>query len=174
MLAELHLSQLKEKCRSSCRKNLLQRRIIFLGSKICILYLAISQFLHPFISSIKLIKFYFLDNAKSKLDSELGPSCDPSKIKLHQDNPGQSENGLTMDEVRNLVGQPSDLKYVDVDKQSFYCLDGRVNKEILGTPGGDAGEFILALETYARLTGNRDLDDDSIVSYRVCDLKFKG
>mmetsp|Transcript_204 Transcript_204/g.180 ORF Transcript_204/g.180 Transcript_204/m.180 type:complete len:93 (-) Transcript_204:1054-1332(-) len=28
------------------------------------------------------------DNAKSKLDSELGPSCDPSKIKLHQDNPG--------------------------------------------------------------------------------------
>jgi len=32
-----------------------------------------------------------------------------------------------------------------VDEQYFSCLDGRITDPILGTPGGDAGEFILGL-----------------------------
>ena len=31
-------------------------------------------------------------------------------------------------------------------------MDGRENSAILGTPGGDAGEFILALYIYEGLT----------------------
>jgi hypothetical protein len=28
----------------------------------------------------------------------------------------------------------------------FYCMDDRVEKAVLATPGGDVGEFILALD----------------------------
>ena len=40
--------------------------------------------------------------------------------------------GASFDAVRNLIGHPSDLEYTDVLKSSFHCLDGRVNKAVLG------------------------------------------
>jgi len=48
-------------------------------------------------------------------------------------------------------------------KQLFSCLDGRSNTPIIGTPGGDAGEFILALMVYEDLLGGgRKLSQDIV------------
>jgi len=80
-----------------------------------------------------------------------GPLCDPSKFKFNQDRQGQ---GATFDEVRNLVGYPTELQYANVDKQYFSCLDGRIKEPMLGTPGGDAGEFILGLAMYKEVLGS--------------------
>lgn len=37
-----------------------------------------------------------------------------------------------MEETKNLLGHPADLKEVSIDETPFYCLDGRINKEVLG------------------------------------------
>ena len=46
------------------------------------------------------------------------------------------------------MGYPADLKFVYVPDQMFKTLDGRISGPMLGTPGGDAGEFLLALIVY--------------------------
>jgi len=51
------------------------------------------------------------------------------------------------------VGHPKELSYVNVADQYFSCLDGRVDKSVLGVPGGDSGEFILALHVYENYLG---------------------
>lgn len=56
-----------------------------------------------------------------------------------------------MEQVRQLIGDLQLLEYTDPRKTSFSCMDGRIQKEGLSTPGGDAGEFILALHVYEGL-----------------------
>jgi hypothetical protein len=89
-----------------------------------------------------------------------GPFCDPSKLKIRGEKGGI---GASYDDVRNLVGNIEELNYVKVPEASFSCLDGRFNDPILGTPGGDAGEFILALSVYEDLLGGgRKLTQNSV------------
>lgn len=57
-----------------------------------------------------------------------------------------------------MIGSLSDIIFVDPVKYHFSCLDGRIKDPILGTPGGDAGEFILALHVYETLTPSRKLN----------------
>lgn len=87
--------------------------------------------------------------------------CDPSQLKIHQDKPGE---GLSFDTVRKLIGSPGDLTYVNVGETGFHCIDGRISEAALGTPGGDAGEFILALHIYEDMLGNfnRQLTQDAV------------
>ena len=59
----------------------------------------------------------------------MGPKCDPSKFKLNQDRTGK---GAGFDQVRNLIGYPTELTYVNVEKQYFSCLDGRIPAPVLG------------------------------------------
>ena len=91
--------------------------------------------------------------------------CDPSKLTIHVERQGQ---GGSLDDIKNIIGNFNDLTYVDVQNTSFKCLDGRNSKSVLGTPGGDAGEFILALSAYeAFLVKSQTLgqeDIDSILS----------
>ena len=85
-------------------------------------------------------------------------------MKLHQDRTG---DGASFDEVRNLIGHPSELSYVNVAEQHFECLDGRIRKGVLGTPGGDAGEFILALFIYENMDnigGGQKLTQEKVTS----------
>ena len=58
--------------------------------------------------------------------------------------------------MRSLIGDITQLEFVDPTKTSFHCMDGRESNEILATPGGDFGEFLLALYIYEGLT--RPLD----------------
>ncbi|MFO7564204.1 MAG: hypothetical protein R6X02_16275 [Enhygromyxa sp.] len=45
------------------------------------------------------------------------------------------------------VGDPRSLHWVDLDaeKLELSCVDGRSQDEVIGTPGGDAGELLLLL-----------------------------
>ena len=89
-----------------------------------------------------------------------GPFCDPSKLKIRGEKGGI---GASYDNIRNLVGNIEELNYVKVTEASFSCLDGRFNDPVLGTPGGDTGEFILALSVYEDLLqGGRKLSQDSV------------
>jgi hypothetical protein len=84
-------------------------------------------------------------------------------MKLIQDKAG---NGSTFEQIRQLIGHPGELKYVNVEDTHFECLDGRNQKGILATPGGDAGEFILALHIYDDLLGgNRKLTQEAVDTY---------
>ena len=89
-----------------------------------------------------------------------GPFCDPSKLKIRGEKGGI---GAAYDDIRNLVGNIEELSYVKVTEASFSCLDGRFNNPVLGTPGGDSGEFILALSVYEDLLqGGRKLTQNSV------------
>lgn len=96
-------------------------------------------------------------------------NCDPSQMKIHQDKPGE---GSTFDAVRKIIGSPSDLTYVNVAESHFSCIDGRINDGVLGTPGGDAGEFILALHIYEDMLGfNRQLNQEAVDRFFTSYLK---
>eukprot|EP00744_Colponema_vietnamica_P002558 GILI01003993.1.p1 GENE.GILI01003993.1~~GILI01003993.1.p1 ORF type:complete len:399 (+),score=140.95 GILI01003993.1:160-1356(+) len=98
------------------------------------------------------------------------PACEPSKLKIHQDRAGQ---GMGIMDVRNLIGRPAELQHVNVDEQYFSCMDGRANKPVFATPGGDLGEFVLALSVYEDLLGgNRKLDQAAVDTYFTEYLKF--
>ncbi len=74
--------------------------------------------------------------------------CDPSKLTIQNELKGK---GASLNSIRNLIGDASSLTYVPIEKSSFKCLDGRYNKPVLSTTGGDAGEFILALNIFEDL-----------------------
>lgn len=102
------------------------------------------------------------EDKKDETDS-IGPACDPSKIKILEDRSGE---GAAFDQVRNLVGHPTELDYTDVLRTPFYCLDGRINKPVLSALGGDMGEFILAMAIYHELVSpNKELDQDTVDHY---------
>jgi len=91
---------------------------------------------------------------------KFGPICDPSKLKIRGEKGGV---GASYDDIRILVGNIEELNYVKVKEAPFSCLDGRFNNPILGTPGGDAGEFILSLSVYEDLLGGgRKLSQGSV------------
>lgn len=53
-------------------------------------------------------------------------------------------------------------KFVPIEKQTFYCKDSRGDYENFGAPGGDFGEFLLALDCFKK-TGKRN----SEISFNV-------
>lgn len=64
-------------------------------------------------------------------------------------------------EISNHFG-PSPHKFVPIEKQTFYCKDSRGDEENFGAPGGDFGEFLLALECFKRSNPSEDLNVDEI------------
>ena len=100
-------------------------------------------------------------NTKDPLNQvNSGPKCDPSKLRIHQEKKG---HGATFDEIRSLIGNIEELNYIVVPEISFKCLDGRYRNGIVGTPGGDSGEFILALIVYEdMLGGGKKLTQDNV------------
>ena len=53
--------------------------------------------------------------------------------------------GFSKDELAKFIGNPRELTFVNIATTPFSCLDDRYTQSVLSTPGGDAGEFILAL-----------------------------
>jgi len=101
---------------------------------------------------------------------ESGPKCDPSKLKIKAEKKGI---GASYDNVKSLLGNIEELNYVLITETSFKCLDGRNNNPVLGTPGGDSGEFIIALSVYEDLIGGgRKLNQDSVDTFFVQYLKW--
>jgi len=98
-------------------------------------------------------------------------TCDISKVKIRQDHSGQS--GLTLMDVGAIYGglalskeQRAMVTIGSVATTSLQCLDDRVTEPSIGTPGGDLGEFILALGSYL---AERDASGEAVPTQEVVD-----
>merc|ERR1719408_841490 len=98
-------------------------------------------------------------------------TCDISKVKIRQDHNGQS--GLTLMDVGAIYGglalskaQREMVTLGSVAMTSLQCLDDRVTEPSIGTPGGDLGEFILALSSYL---AERDASGEAMPTQEVVD-----
>merc|ERR1711968_65167 len=65
------------------------------------------------------------------------------------------EAGVTNRAVEDKIGAPSALTWGHVSKSSFGCMDGRWQMNSMYTPGSDIGEFILAVNAYEKMTGEK-------------------
>ena len=90
------------------------------------------------------------DCSTNQAESQQKSACNPSNMKIFRDKTG---NGLNFKKTRKLIGNIKDYSWTKVSKASFTCVDGRVASEQLSTPGGDAGEFLLAMHTYTNYFG---------------------
>lgn len=70
---------------------------------------------------------------------------------------------LTPERIREHVGDPSQVRWVRMaalllnGKRS--CVDGRDEQGVIGTPGGDMGELVLALSAVEAITGKPIADE---------------
>lgn len=74
--------------------------------------------------------------------------CNPAKISIMSDH---GTVGPTPEVVRKLYGQPRDIAMVEVPGRMLACMDDRVTEPNLMTPGGDLGEFLLAVHILSTL-----------------------
>lgn len=80
--------------------------------------------------------------------------CRVSKVSVHQDH--QSNSGLKLSDVTSFYADDAMVKSVQLSRVrttavsavSFMCMDDRVSEPSLATPGGDLGEFILAIASH--------------------------
>lgn len=74
---------------------------------------------------------------------------------------------LTLDQVREHLGDPLSTRWLKLSALLVHgrlsCVDGRDATGVLGTPGGDAGEFVLALAALEHVTA-RPLDTATIAA----------
>jgi rhodanese-related sulfurtransferase len=64
---------------------------------------------------------------------------------------------LTRAQIEAHIGDPHTVRWVKMGAHLLHgkasCVDGRDDRAVIGTPGGDAGEFLLALASVERVTG---------------------
>ena len=64
---------------------------------------------------------------------------------------------LTRAQIEAHIGDPHSVRWVKMAALLLHgktsCVDGRDEHGVIGTPGGDAGEFLLALTSIERATG---------------------
>jgi hypothetical protein len=72
---------------------------------------------------------------------------------------------LTAQQIRDHVGDPGSVRWVKLAAFLLHgkrsCVDGRDDKGVIGTPGGDAGELMLALAAAETVRG-RPFDDAEV------------
>jgi rhodanese-related sulfurtransferase len=76
-----------------------------------------------------------------------------------------SKGKLAKADIEAHVGDARSLRWMKVAallvSGRLSCVDGRDDSGVMGTPGGDAGEFLLALAALERVTG-RAVDDSTM------------
>lgn len=80
--------------------------------------------------------------------------CRVNKVSLVTDQ-GQSpeiKDAFDPTVILNHFGKPQDLEWAHVSQHFFSDIDGRTEEKILATPGGDLGEFLLALSVFEDLS----------------------
>ncbi|MDP2342601.1 MAG: rhodanese-like domain-containing protein [Deltaproteobacteria bacterium] len=64
---------------------------------------------------------------------------------------------LTAEDIRHHIGDPFSVRHMKFAAMLLHgrlsCVDGRDDSGVVGTPGGDGGEFLLALAALERVTG---------------------
>ncbi|MCB9677983.1 MAG: rhodanese-like domain-containing protein [Alphaproteobacteria bacterium] len=72
---------------------------------------------------------------------------------------------LTLEEIQAHVGEPTSVRWIKLAAVLLHarcaCVDGRDDTGVIGTPGGDAGELVLALDALEHHIG-RSLGDAEV------------
>ena len=72
---------------------------------------------------------------------------------------------LTVERVRQHIGDPRAVLWIKLSSMIAHgrlsCIDGRDERGIIGSPGGDSGKFLLTLAAIEQSTG-RQLDEEEI------------
>jgi rhodanese-related sulfurtransferase len=80
---------------------------------------------------------------------------------------GKGGPKMTLEEVEMHLGDPLSVRWVKLAALVLHahlsCIDGRDERGIIGTPGGDAGQFLLALAAIEAALG-RPLDGGVVVA----------
>eukprot|EP00696_Hemimastix_kukwesjijk_P006625 gnl/Hemi2/1836_TR644_c0_g1_i1.p1 gnl/Hemi2/1836_TR644_c0_g1~~gnl/Hemi2/1836_TR644_c0_g1_i1.p1 ORF type:complete len:412 (+),score=121.59 gnl/Hemi2/1836_TR644_c0_g1_i1:84-1319(+) len=100
------------------------------------------------------------------------PYCLVEKCVVRKD-PRSAPSTLQDKDILALMGDPARLHWAVSRTASFSCTDGRNTNEILGTPGGDLGEFLLALSVYEETVGMR-LEPKDIAQVMINYLNYSG
>jgi len=77
-----------------------------------------------------------------------------------------AEDGpFTLERVREHVGNPRAVRWIKlpslIAQWRMSCIDGRDERGVVGSPGGDGGEFLLGLAAIESATG-RKLDEETV------------
>lgn len=112
-----------------------------------------------------------LPEALKVSSSAVGNTCSISKVTVHQDHPAKA--GMSLASISAVWGsstlspeQRDKVTLAQVSETSFHCLDDRVTQPSIFTPGGDLGEFILALSSFLQ---ERDPTGKMLPSQEVVD-----
>eukprot|EP00938_MAST-03A_sp_MAST-3A-sp1_P004306 g4306.t1 len=85
----------------------------------------------------------------------------PSRFEIQRVDNENIEGAIKETEVRDFMGRPSSLSYVETGSKPLSDTDGRYAKEGLFSPGGEAAQFILACTAYEQMT-NKTLDSNQV------------
>jgi len=106
----------------------------------------------------------------------LGTSREP--VRRITTRPARVREGLlSLDEVRAHVGDPRAVRWIKFASLAGLghssCVDGRDERGVIGTPGGDAGEFLLSLAAFERVEGST-LDEETVARALLAHLDSFG
>ena len=78
---------------------------------------------------------------------------------------GDASGKLTLEAVRRHIGDPRSVRWIKaltlLSHGRLSCVDGRDERGVIGTPGADAGKFLLVLAALERVRGI-ELDEVAI------------
>lgn len=84
-------------------------------------------------------------------------SWDPNVLAVHDTSLDKPNNHLELHEIRNHVGDARSVRWIKLAAFLLHgkisCVDGRDDHGVVGTPGGDTGELLLALAATEIVTG---------------------
>lgn len=82
----------------------------------------------------------------------------------HLPEPTTESGPLTAEQVRQHIGDPRSLRWIKLSSMIAHgrlsCIDGRDERGIIGSPGGDSGKFLLTLAAIERTTGRQLGEED--------------
>ena len=76
-----------------------------------------------------------------------------------------SAGPMTLERIQQHIGDPRVVRWIKMSSmisgERLSCIDGREERGVIGTPGGTAGEFLLAMAAIESVTG-RNFDKPSV------------
>merc|ERR1711988_134024 len=109
------------------------------------------------------------ESGKIPVDIPFG-KCAATEVRIKSEEEGV---GLSIEDVRSHIGNPLKLQWAKVPKHHFSDIEGRTSHPILATPGGDLGEWVLALAIYEGLV-NKELAINDVVRFFKLFLRSTG
>lgn len=96
-------------------------------------------------------------------------SRDPTGVRTEPFVPSESDRRpMSRERVEEHIGDPRNVRWIKtasmVTYGHFSCIDGRDERGVIGTLGGDAGVFLLTLGAVEQVTGTT-LDDPAVAQW---------